>query len=102
MDRGPRTKGRREGSCWLGRVLLSFNLQPNESPEYSSQTCNPLKEPKADKYTVFVDLYSVTAFHLGEEGDGKTVMVRAQFGAAKSEPIAAKRSKKSGGYEFKD
>ena len=75
---------------------------PNESPEYSSQTCNPLKEPKADKYTVFVDLYSVTAFHHGQEGDGKTLMVRIQFDAAKSDPIVAKSSTTAGGFEFKD
>ena len=29
-NRGPRTKGRIEGSCWLGRVLLSFNIMPYE------------------------------------------------------------------------
>lgn len=31
-QRGQRTKGRSEGSCWLGRVLLAFNLMPYDSP----------------------------------------------------------------------
>jgi hypothetical protein len=31
-QRGQRTKGRAEGSCWLGRVLLAFNLMPYDSP----------------------------------------------------------------------
>ena len=30
--RGVRTKGRSEGSCWLGRVLLSFNLISFDQP----------------------------------------------------------------------
>ena len=30
-QRGPRTKGKAEGSSWLGRVLLFFNLTSYDS-----------------------------------------------------------------------
>jgi hypothetical protein len=33
-DRGPRTKGRRDGSMWLGRVLMGFNIQMKEKPDF--------------------------------------------------------------------
>jgi len=34
-NRGIRTKGRIEGSSWLGRILLAFNIMPFDQPSLS-------------------------------------------------------------------
>ena len=42
-----KVRGRREGSYWLGRVLMAMNLVPSEAPVKNSQGAPiPLSEPK--------------------------------------------------------
>ena len=45
-ERSPRTRGKKEGSSYLGRVLIAFSLIPNEAPQLCLQSGNPIKEPK--------------------------------------------------------
>ena len=47
----------REGTAYLGRVLLSQTIQPNEWPNLCVQACGPLKEPKQGNFLLWVDLY---------------------------------------------
>lgn len=59
LERSPRTRGRKEGSQWLGRVLLAFNVVTNERPMLMSQQCNALKEPKNGCFQIWIDLYYI-------------------------------------------
>ena len=61
-DRGPRTKGRREGSEFLGRILLQFSLIPNDMPSLNGQNGNPLKEPKESMFQLWVDAFELIDF----------------------------------------
>ena len=49
-NRGIRTKGRIEGSSWLGRILLAFNIMPFDQPSLSIQSANILKEPSQESF----------------------------------------------------
>lgn len=61
-QRGQRTKGRAEGSCWLGRVLLAFNLMPYDYPVLATQSSNALKEPNQGNFELWVDIYELIDF----------------------------------------
>jgi len=39
--RSDKTKGKKEGSHWLGRVLISFNIIPAERLSFQTQAMNP-------------------------------------------------------------
>jgi len=56
-ERSAKTKGLREGTSFLGRVLLSMSMNPNEWPTLSVTNSGPLKEPKTANYQLWVDLY---------------------------------------------
>ena len=56
-ERSPHTKGLREGTSFLGRILLAMNMSPNEFPTLSVTNSVPLKEPKQTNYQLWVDLY---------------------------------------------
>ena len=58
-DRADNTKGRKEGSTYLGRVLLAFSLVANERPQLNAGQANPIKEPKSMMYQLWVDLYDL-------------------------------------------
>jgi hypothetical protein len=45
-ERNANTKGRREGSAYLGRVLLSFSLIPHERPALQASGSNSIKAPR--------------------------------------------------------
>jgi hypothetical protein len=50
LERSSRTTGKKEGSQWLGRVLIAFNMVSNERPQFMSQVGNAVKEPKSILY----------------------------------------------------
>ena len=56
-ERNAKTKGRREGSTYLGRVLIQFSLIPNEYPNLTVHHSNNISEPRQDNYLLNVDLY---------------------------------------------
>ena len=45
-ERSSRTKSLREGTCYLGRVLINIRIVSTERPQFSSLVTNKLKEPK--------------------------------------------------------
>jgi len=45
-ERNAKTKGRREGSTYLGRVLIQFSLIPNDNPLLQVHHSNNIMEPR--------------------------------------------------------
>lgn len=98
LDRGPRTKGLREGSVYLGRVLLAFSISPNDYPQLSSLPSNPLKEPKQSNFQAWVDLYELVSFDVVQKDEN--IWVQVSQGPNKSEEIPAKWKDKTKSYVF--
>lgn len=49
-ERTSRTRGMKEGSQWLGRILIAFNIVSTERPQLMTQVANPIKPPKQGFY----------------------------------------------------
>ena len=58
-ERANNTKGRKEGSRYLGRVLIAFSMIANEKPQLSVAAANAIKEPRTRCYQLWVDLYDL-------------------------------------------
>lgn len=95
-ERTPGTKGLREGTSFLGRVLLSFTMNPNEYPNLACMTSSPLKEPKTANYLLWVDLYEWINCDFTSKGEN--LWVEVTIGANKSDPIKAKYKKQTNSY----
>lgn len=93
-ERSPKTKSLREGTCFLGRVLIALNLSPNEYPNLGFSSSGPLNEPKNSNYHLWVDLYEWLDC---EYANQKTnLFVQVTIGSEKSLAVKAKRNKKNG------
>ncbi len=44
---------------YLGRVLLSLSISPNEKPDLGVQPLGAFREPKLKKYVIRVDTYEI-------------------------------------------
>lgn len=56
---GRKKKHPRQGTSFLGRILMSFSLLANEKPKCSTLPCNPFYEPDTQAYRLFCDIYEV-------------------------------------------
>ena len=56
-ERNSKTKGKREGSSYLGRILISFSVVPNEMPQFQLTSAQPSKEPRQEMFQLWVDVY---------------------------------------------
>lgn len=56
-ERNAKTKGKREGSSYLGRILLAFNVIPNEMPQLQLTSAIPTKDPRQEQFQLWVDVY---------------------------------------------
>ena len=45
--RSDNTKGKKEGTSYLGRVMIAFSIIPAERPQLMAQLANQMREPKA-------------------------------------------------------
>lgn len=97
--RSDKTKSKKEGSMYLGRVLLSFNLVSNERPQLQEQTCNPINEPKEIDYQLCVDLYSLIECELVSGGD--PVWLRISLGNRETEKVELQYKQKTNSYKYK-
>lgn len=59
LERSSKTTLRTQGSTFLGRVLVAFNLISNDRPRFNEGTGNKMREPKARDYQIWVDLYDL-------------------------------------------
>ena len=58
-ERSERTKRRREGSAYLGRVLIRFDIVSNDKPQLSSQAAIGVKDPRFRLYRLWVDVFDL-------------------------------------------
>ena len=58
-ERASNTRGRKEGSAYLGRVCLALNLVPSERPQLANQGAPLSRDPKHYTYKLWVDIYSL-------------------------------------------
>jgi len=100
MERSGRTKGRKEGSTYLGRVLIAFNMTSNEKPQLNQGQANAIKEPKIRHYQLWIDLYSLIKCDIIQEG--APVWAQISIGSKRTkDPIVAKYKPKKKAYVWK-
>ena len=83
---------RKEGSSWLGRVLISFNLVTNDRPMLGDSVGPAIKEPKIQNYQLWVDLYDLINIDIVD--DDATLWVEINIGPFTSGRVEAKYKKK--------
>lgn len=74
-ERSPKTKSLREGTCFLGRVLVAMSLSQNEYPNLAVSSSGPLKEPKQASFQLWVDLYEWINCEMAVKGSNLWVEV---------------------------
>ena len=90
-DRNAKTKGRKEGSSYLGRVLINFNVVPMDRPQLCPQNSGPLKEPQQQTFQLWVDVYEWIKCGFIEKGG--RLWVQVTMGCHQSDPQVAKLKK---------
>ena len=69
LERSSKTKGRREGSSYLGRILLAFNVVPNDRPQLTTSQANEVKQPEIGHYQLWVDIYELINVEVVSKGE---------------------------------
>ena len=59
IQMGGKKKHPKEGTYFMGRILISFSLLANEKPMCAVIPCNPFYEPDTQAYRLFADIYEV-------------------------------------------
>ena len=88
MERSDRTKRRKEGSAYLGRVLIALNMISNDRPQLRSEPGNPIKEPRIRLYRLWVEMYDLIRVQVIPEGS--SVFAVVSIGKQNSEESAFK------------
>lgn len=68
-ERSSRTKGLREGTSYLGRVLINFRIVTTDRPQLTSQVTNKLREPKRGCFQLWVDVFELVDCDFATEYD---------------------------------
>ena len=100
-ERSAKTKSLREGTAFLGRILLAMNLSSNDYPARATTSSGPLKEPRQSNYQLWVDLYEW--INCGFAKTGTTLEVQVTIGSEKTSTMKqARLNKETKQYYFKD
>ena len=92
-ERSKIVKGeKKEGSQFLGRILLAMLLVPHEKPYMYTAVANPMKEPASEKYRLWVDVYDLVNCDSGKD---KNLWVKASIGSYETERLFASYKKKT-------
>jgi hypothetical protein len=83
---------KKEGSCFLGRVLIAMILVPHEKPQLYPAIANPMKEPSSSNYKLWVDVYDLVNCDLA---NGNELWLVATMGTFKSDSFPALYRKKT-------
>lgn len=78
---------KREGSSYLGRVLISMQLTPSERPSLYPAPANPVKEPNSANFQLWLDSYDLVNC---EEANGRNLWLVATIGTFTSGKHKAK------------
>ena len=81
------TTKKKEGSYYLGRVLLSLQIAPNDKPQLFATMANPQKEPSSANFLLWVDVYDLVNC---DETGGKPVWIQTTIGNYQSGKYQAK------------
>ena len=76
-DRDVKTANSPMTSSFMGRILMSFHLVPNERPQLQSGGGQPSEEPNVSVYQLWVDMYDLIN---AEQLSGNKIWVRASIG----------------------
>ena len=93
---GKKKKHPKEGTHFMGRVLLSFSLLPSEHPKVATLPCNPFYEPDTQPYRVFCDIYELK--YIKEEDYDIKVWCECRIGPYTVENKKKKPKKKKDQY----
>ncbi|CAI2387752.1 unnamed protein product [Moneuplotes crassus] len=94
----PATSYYLEGNSFLGRALISMNINPVEKPQFAKSSANLLREPQAKDYVLFCEPYEISNI---TETQGKDVRIEVTFGLAKQFTKQLKYNSGSKNYKFK-
>jgi len=85
-ERSDKTKRMTEGTSYLGRVLIAFNIVSADRPVLQVQQGMPINDPKSMAYKLWVDLYELLDCELIKPDD--PISVRCSIGAQTTNKIA--------------
>ena len=91
-ERTGRTRGRKEGSQYLGRVLVAFSIYSSERPQLANIAANPVRPPKSRTYQLWVDLYDLIDCDVIPSDSPIWAVI--SIGRSKSDKAPAKAKKK--------
>ena len=91
-----------EGTEYMGKVLMSLNLSPNEKPDKGRFPLNSYREPPSMEYTLFADVYELQ----GGIDCGENVWIKVSIGpnfiiSAKADQTMDKDQLVKGSYIWK-
>jgi hypothetical protein len=92
-----RTGLKKEGSSFLGRVLISMQLVLNEKPLLYPAVANPMKEPSYSNFLLWIDAYDLVNC---KEANGKALHLDAQIGTSVSSKHPAKYKQQTNSYTW--
>lgn len=98
QERSPKTKSMREGTQYLGRVLIQMSVTPNEYPNLTIQNANAIKEPRQANFNLWVDLHQL--INCGVAQPDTTIWAQVSIGANVSDFYRAKYKKATQSYMF--
>jgi hypothetical protein len=99
LERSKRTRGKKEGSQYLGRMIVAINMVTNERPQLQSAQGNAVREPPAENYQLWVDLYELVSCELISKGDPCWIIVSMGNNALEPQHLTYSEKKKC--YRFK-
>lgn len=69
---------KKEGSQFLGRILIAMLLVPHEKPQMYPAIANPMKEPTSENYKLWVDVYDLVNC---DDAKGQPLWLYASIGS---------------------
>ena len=70
-----------EGASFLGRALISMNINPHEKPKLGKSNSNISKKPEETTYKLYIDLSEITNV---TETEGRNIWVEINWGLVTS------------------
>jgi hypothetical protein len=94
----PATSYYLEGNAFIGRVLISMNINPCEKPVLTKASANLLREPQITDYVLTCEPYEISNV---TETQGREVRLEVTFGTEKEFTKSLEYKDKSKNYKFK-
>ena len=102
LERSDRTKSRREGSAYLGRVLMGLVMLSNERPQFKKEPAPNITDPKTRLYKLWVELYDIVRVAVIPEGSKVIAKVSIATHDSKEVEFKYKAAKDLYSYKLKE